>query len=302
MYKSDIPVYHVRKIIPDDKIHEYSGKFMQEKDINMIVTSDADVYTEDGKLLLRFRKNVLPTENIEKAHDAMKTFINKISTDRGIAAGSKEKSTGHKIPVRSNILGYFDKWSISQKSQFKKTGIKMPGPCRVTKFTATYPDKWKQIIPLIKDIDSIYKLLCPKEHLAQYNAAISTPFHISDTAFSTVTTNLNFQTALHKDSGDFKDGFGNLVVIEKGTAYSGAYTGFPQYGVAVDCRTGDFLAMNVHELHGNTPLILGDETSKRISLVSYLRDGIVSKAKDQEMYDPIALKNEIQSALKLKKV
>ena len=36
---------------------------------------------------------------------------------------------------------------------------------------------------------------------------------------------------------------------ENPNKYEGAYTGFPQYGVAANVRTGDFLAMDVHEWH-----------------------------------------------------
>ena len=75
------------------------------------------------------------------------------------------------------------------------------------------------------------------------------------------------------------------MVIEKGAPYKGSYTGFPQYGVAVDCRTGDFLAMDVHQVHANTTFEPQDETSQRVSLVSYLREGIIKRCGDQKMYD-----------------
>ena len=39
-------------------------------------------------------------------------------------------------------------------------------------------------------------------------------FAIGNTAFSTVTINYSWRTALHKDAGDYMDGFGNLIVIE----------------------------------------------------------------------------------------
>jgi hypothetical protein len=42
-------------------------------------------------------------------------------------------------------------------------------------------------------------------------------------------------------------------VIERGK-YQGGYTLFPQYGVGFNVRTGDFLAMDVHEWHTNTEM------------------------------------------------
>lgn len=293
-----VPVYTVSKLFDDEELKNYERRFLEEKDFQKVIKDDADVYTEDGELLLRFRKKVLPEEHIEQAYEALKQFIKHKSTDRGVASGSDPSvPTGAKTPVMSNIIGYFDKWSVAQKHQFKVSGIRPPGRCRITRFTASEPEKWAQVIPLIQDIDTMYKKLCPKEHANQLAAADTTQFRIADTAFTTVTTNLNFRTAAHYDKGDWKEGFGNLVVIERGAPYKGAFTGFPQYGVAVDCRTGDFLAMDVHRLHGNTPMIASDDTSQRLSLVSYLRENIVKNCGNQKMYDPAALQRRITRKL-----
>jgi hypothetical protein len=294
-----IPVYYVRKVIDDPTLHAMKRTFLEEKHFKVILTSDADVYTESGDLLIRFRKNVLSKAHIEAAYEAMKTFIHHKSTDRGVATGSeKGVLTGFKPTVKSNIMGYFDKWSVKQRSFFKTTGIKAPGKCRITRFTGMEPEKWKRVIPLIQDIDAMYKTLCPDEHASQWRAAHTTPFYIPKTSFSTVTTNVNFRTAAHFDKGDWTEGFGNLVVIEHGAPYKGAYTGIPQYGIAVDCRTGDFLAMDVHHLHGNTPMIPTDDSSERLSLVCYLREGIVRNCGSQKMYDPIRLYTRMSRAMK----
>ena len=106
---------------------------------------------------------------------------------------------------------------------------------------------------LLKIIDSCYQKLRPVEHEIQRKEALKSNYHIDNTAFSTITVNANFQTGLHKDSGDFTGGFGNLVITEKGE-YQGGYTLFPQFGVGFDCRMRDFLAMDVHQWHCNTPL------------------------------------------------
>ena len=56
--------------------------------------------------------------------------------------------------------------------------------------------------------------------------------------------------------------------------------------VAVDVQTGDFLAMNIHLLHGNTPIEGKPGEFERLSLVSYLREGIVEKCKDDKRILP----------------
>ena len=52
-----------------------------------------------------------------------------------------------------------------------------------------------------------------------------------------------------------------MSVIERGQ-YSGGYTILPQFGVAVDVRTSDFLAVDVHQWHSNTPIYETEEQKK----------------------------------------
>ena len=164
---------------------------------------------------------------------------------------------------KSNIIGFFDK-------RDRNLGVNAP-PCRTTAFTSQQVEKWTPVIPLIQAIDRQFKRLIPSRHRIQYKQAHETPFVIKDTAFSTVTINYNWRTALHKDAGDFREGYGNLVVLEDGK-YHGGYTGFPQYGVAIDVREGDFLAMDVHRWHCNTEIVPITKDYTRLSLVSYLRE------------------------------
>jgi hypothetical protein len=132
-------------------------------------------------------------------------------------------------------------------------------PCRLTHFTRTNYDKYNQGLPFIQRIDSLFKELVPESHQAQYERANLKPhLVIPKTCFSTVTINRNFRTALHRDAGDFRGGFGNLTVIEQGK-YHGGYTVFPQYGVGINLRSNDFVAMDVHQWHSNTPLYETEE-------------------------------------------
>ena len=303
---SNVKVIELKPKFSDEYMKSKEGEYFEQASYDQIVKSDCDVYRIDNegqkKLLLRFRKNVLPKkltkigmENLKKA--AMKTHDN-----RGASAGiinfkklptyanemsqfnndkmSKFRIHGYKSKQtnkfvnnsfgnisHSNIIGYFDK-------RDRNLGLDAP-PCRTTAFTSQQVDKWNNVKPLIQSIDKQFKKLIPANHKSQYDQARKTPqFCINDTCFSTVTINYNWQTALHKDAGDYKNGFGNLVVIEEGE-YDGGYTGFPQYGVAVDVRDGDFLAMDVHEWHSNTKLKGKTKDFTRLSLVCYLRENMI---------------------------
>lgn len=269
----------------DEQVKKLLGKQLKSGYFKKVIKSDTDVYNEEGKLILRFRKKVLTKPNIKKAYDALIKFAHKTSQIRGTAGGQKKKGVVKKTlnnkSVMSNIVGYFDTFSPSQKLVFKNAGLPIP-KCRETYFTGREPKKWKNVIPLIKEIDKQYKLLFPKEYRRQRARARKTPFVIGKTSFSTVTTNLNWQTRVHTDKGDFDKGFGNLVVIEKGK-FKGGYTGFPQYGIAVDVRTGDFLGMDVHLEHANEPIIGKKGQFYRLSLVCYLRNKIALNCMDEKI-------------------
>ena len=151
--------------------------------------------------------------------------------------------------VASNPIGFYE--------QNKNLGTDLP--CRLTHFTRTNFDKYNDGLPFLKKIDGLFQRLIPDSHQKQLNRANQKPhLKIPGTCFSTVTINRNFRTALHQDAGDFKEGFGNLTVIEQGK-YHGGYTVFPQYGVAINLRNNDFCAMDVHQWHSNTPLYETEE-------------------------------------------
>lgn len=181
-------------------------------------------------------------------------------------------------------------------------------PCRLTHFTRTNYEKYNQGLKFIKRIDTLFKKLIPDAHQRQLERADTKPhLKIPGTSFSTITINRNFRTALHKDAGDFKEGFGNLTVIERGK-YHGGYTVFPQFGVGIDLRNNDFVAMDVHQWHSNTPMYETEEDKKynesldedyndnpdvgtgglykrynRLSFVCYLREKIANCPNKEEI-------------------
>ena len=277
-----VKTIYAKKILNENQIKKMLGKKLRTGYFKTVIHKDTDVYDKDtGELLLRFRKKVLPQKKIRDAYDNLIEFAKKKTQTRGIIAGVKDKKDVHHLgnnkKIMSNIIGYFDTFSPSQKLKFKKAGLPIP-KCRETAFTGNEPQKWRKVVPLIKEINKQYRLLFPKHHKKQRNVAKQTPYVIANTAFSTVTTNLNFQTRVHTDKGDYEEGFGNLVVLEKGN-YTGGFTGFPQYGIGVNVREGDFLGMNVHLEHGNEPL--KGKNFHRLSLVSYLRKNIINKCKSE---------------------
>ena len=214
--------------------------------------------------------------------------------------------------VASNPIGFYE--------QNKNLGTDLP--CRLTHFTRTNFDKYNDGLPFLRKIDYLFQRLIPDSHQKQLNRANEKPhLKIPGTCFSTVTINRNFRTALHQDAGDFKEGFGNLTVIEQGK-YHGGYTVFPQYGVAINLRNNDFCAMDVHQWHSNTPIYETEEDKQynetidsdfkdnpkvgtaglyqkytRISFVCYLREKIAHCPNVEEI-DPRFLTKSGHSKIK----
>ena len=269
----NITIYTVDKDYDNNKLEHILNKKLKKDQIKNIIDTDADVYTKEGKLLLKFRKNKLNKDNLKSFYDNVINFANKTTSNRGSASGSKSKNVYNNSKIKTNILGYFDKFSPIQKMLLRKQGKKFTITARETRFNMDYPEKFKKLLPLIKEIDKYYKQYIPEKYAKQRKKANQTAFKIDGTAFTTITTNVNFQTTVHTDKGDDDEGLGNLVVIESGK-YEGGETCFPQYGIGVDVRTGDVLYMDVHEAHANMPITLETPDVKRLSIVCYLRKSV----------------------------
>ena len=271
---------YFNKKISDETMKTYNGNYFDDSHYEHIINEDCDGYSSDGKLLFKIRKNTISDELCQLALDCFEDSAQKLHENRGAAAGLLDRSklrgyvgelveknefrsgyisnvSGIKSNQKisnlspSNIAGYYDKPDRNLKNQGQK--------CRLTAFTKKNIEKWNNVIPYIQRVNNLFKELIPDRYENQLKQAIKTPdFIIDDTCFSTVTMNYSWRTACHKDAGDFKDGFGNILVCENKKSpynYKGCYLGFPQYGVCLNVRHGDFCATNVHEWHCNTEFI-----------------------------------------------
>ena len=288
----------VSKIMSDNEIQKREGTYFPATFFKDIVQNDCDVYYQKSDklvLLCSFRKNVISQEICQDGFEALHRYASRWHTNRGAAAGlinslkmpphvdrltkkerfrayyySKKDGKFHKDHIsnlaQSNIIGYYD---IADRN------IKGSPPCRETKFNKDYPAKWQAVQALLRKIGQLFKKLVPDKYNKQYNIASQTPkYQIKGTPFSTATINYNWQTALHKDKGDYVNGFGNLIVMERGK-YNGGYIGFPQFGVCIDVRQQDFLAMDVHQWHSNTDIELLTQDAARVTMVCYLREKMI---------------------------
>ena len=261
------------------------GTFLDEDSYDQLIDYDCKIFTPDGNLLAVYRKDVIPLDICKVAHrnlrDAAVKTENRgyaggfIETDKirkmGMAKSSKfryspvktdgtKSRTTYSNPVNSGIIGYYDRYS------------RIPY-CRLTAFNLNNPKKFARALPFIKAINQVFKENVPERYKIQAELIDKTSedFFIKDTAFTTLTINRNWQTAVHQDVGDLKEGFGVMATLRKGN-YEGCNLVFPQFRIAFNMQTGGVLLADVHQYHGNTPFIGKAGRYERISCVFYYRE------------------------------
>lgn len=252
----------------DQEAEKLKGSFLSENSITRLITDDADGYDMNGNLLFRFRKNRIPFDLLQSGYLAFRDSIEK-TEGRGMAAGKPFK--------RERKDGTISNTTVSNFVDSGNVGFMDPSAmvhyCRKTAFAREHFEQFKQGIPFVKKVDQLYEELCPEHYAKQKAIARGTNrnYVIDNTSFTTVTVNRNFQTAVHKDAGDFPQGFGNLIVYREGS-YKGAYFCMPEFGIGIDMQNCDVLFADVHRWHGNTPFVEPSEDYLRVAFVMYYRE------------------------------
>tara|TARA_R110002012_G_scaffold320190_1_gene542705 strand:+ start:181 stop:1086 length:906 start_codon:yes stop_codon:yes gene_type:complete len=254
------------------------GTFVDHSHYDQIINFDCDCYSETGKPLFFFRKKYIPEETLYNAYTSMKKAASK-SDNRGIASGGERKfhitsdgkqtktsrtfvpGTNELLKVNSGIAGYFDR-----SAHFDY--------CRTTAFNKQHLDKFQKAMPLIEEVDRGFRELVPSRYKKQKGMIKATHpnYRIGETAFTTITINKDYRTAVHTDAGDYPDGFGNLVAYCKDI--EPALFVLPRFRIAIDMRTCDLLLVDVHQHHGNTEIIKKTKDAVRLSFVMYYRENM----------------------------
>lgn len=295
-----IQVLHLREedcLLPAEA-DALAAELLKEDSYIHLVTTDTDVYKPDGSLLLRFRKARIPLPLVATAKRVFEKAANP-TDNRGVAAGKNEQ--GEIRVVKKRRDGTLARNSEAQKVHsgvvgfFDRQGGRFPY-CRMTAFNMQYGDEFQEALPFVQFVSEQFRELVPERWAAQNERIQRTQpdFVIPGTVFTTITVNRNWQTAVHQDAGDLKEGFGILSAIRSNN-FEGCYLCFPRFRVAVDLRTADLLFADVHEWHGNTPIKAVGRRFYRISFVFYYRERMfecgsaaeeLERAKNREIVSP----------------
>lgn len=277
----------------------FLGKKLQRTDVDIFLEESADVYSPDGKLLLKFRRDCLHAGTARSAFEVLRKIRQK-TLNRGVATGSwaqiqpqykkkdgtlsNTRAVDPDFGVESSVIGNFDRY------------IRTPF-CRQTAWTMENRDKFLQVLPFLQDISSVYEREASDRFALQkaVNDETHSDWIIPGTQFTTVTVNRNWQTAVHTDAGDLKDGLSCITALRAGS-YSGCELVFPHYRLGVDLRSCDLLMFDSHHMHGNLPLLGKLGGFERVSLVLYVREkmrkclsveGELDRAKNRKPGDPL---------------
>jgi len=244
------------------------GQFLDESHYDRLIEDSTTVLKPDGTTLLVYQKDALPRSLCRLALDAFKAAPLS-STNRGMASGLERvrpmkrdgtrSRTAQTLPVRSDVVGFLDR---SPRNPY----------CRMSALTLDHYEEFKAAMPFIIAVSRQFAVLAPDRWRKQkaFVDGVAPDFVIPGTAFTTLTINRNWQTAAHRDDGDYGAGFGVMTAIEGGH-FGGGELIFPKFRTAVDLRTGGLLLADVHELHGNAPLIVRQQC-QRLSVVFYARE------------------------------
>jgi len=310
-----VKVVEVHAVASDADFSTNEGKFFEVQPDTTVFNGDVDVWginhpddvakgAPRRKLLLKLRKAVFDAGTVQRGWDAFRMLAIP-SRNRGAAAGPidlKGVYWSQRKPVETTgwSTRYMQDGKISKMrvnnvvasgviGNYERTPF-LGQPCRMTGYTRRGLRQYLHGIPFLEAIDQQFKSLVPSAWRKQHSLASKKPmYQIADTAFSTLTVNMNFRTALHKDAGDYSEGFGNLTVIEWGR-YHGAETLFPRFKVGVNLRTGDFVAMDVHEWHCNAPIVETKEDAAYNKSLPDIRtrDATTGVVGSQELYQRIS--------------
>ena len=271
------------KKIPDNDFKKYAGKHFDKSWYTCVIDSNQDGYYVDSsgvkKVLFKFRKNKINKSLQDIAISSFLQESKKKHSNRGMAGGLSEGSSTarHYTPtgqnegnyISSNISGYFDRPLREHRGKLKTI---VAG--RTTAFTLNNKELWDAGRPFIEKCSKIYKSLGGKYYFNQKKEylLIRKELKIPKTVFTTITSNYNWRTACHCDAGDFHGGLGNLIIT--GKYFTGGYLGFPQFKVLIKIEPSDFLLMDNHQWHCNTPISLKSPDSFRLSFVMYIRENM----------------------------
>lgn len=292
--------------LPD--VPELLGKLLEvetPRSYDMLLDRTCQVNRPDGSILCILLKNHVP-DSLQKAviDSFRKASTLEDISNRGMAAAGrdarvftvKKDGTVSKTSrvVKANHPNLVKDDSTNGIIGHMEGTARFPY-CRQTAFTYSEIAHWEWVIEYLKFCADTWKEYIPDRYQAQLEMAQKThpAYVVPGTPFTTVTVNRNWSTRVHTDKGDYAHGNGVMGVLGNQN-WDGCHFVYPRWRIAVNLKPGDLILNDVHEFHGNTPIVhkYSPKATERISIVQYYRadmvdckDPVVEEAKRKAYYE-----------------
>lgn len=226
----------------DDKL--YLKRTPDRSDYKELITEDT-IFIEDGKPIILYK--IIPKHHLFKIRHLV--FNSKfIKTHR---------TNG--TPTQSAIFGALPR--VTHRHNY----------CRYSANTKNQKELNNDIFYFARLIDTIYKQLLPEQHglnLQIVEDSVEAEYIIKNTPFTTVNLNVNHAIKYHKDSGNFKNVFSNVLILKDGVA--GGFLVCPEFDIAFGQQDGALILFDGQNIiHGVTPIKMKHPGAYRCSCVFY---------------------------------
>ena len=131
-----VKTIYVSKVMSDKEISDKEGEYFDQDTYHTILNEDTDVYRkEDGKLLLKLRKNCINQDICRNAVDSLRDAAKKKHENRGASAGvlDRDKMANYigefvnpgkfRTRFKSSVSGKFSKQATSNLSPSNIIGL-----------------------------------------------------------------------------------------------------------------------------------------------------------------------------------
>jgi hypothetical protein len=272
--------------IGEQAAQKLCGQLLDDSHYDLLLNETGMVLTPSLKPLCSLLKNRVPQDLL----DAVRPIVRKAASQRKVAGGNRGVAAGTGMVQRRKRNGQMSKMKGAPRLEDlpdedyarlrsatdgtfgfldRSIGGGQVYPCRITHYSGALPRDFALMGILAKTVAEVFKtsFVGLDTWDAQMAKASQTPLpwlirtSKGHTPFTTITCNKSWRTAAHTDSGDLKEGFGVMCCLGD---FEGCDLVFPRYRTAVRYREGDVLLANVHEVHGNTPLLNPDGSAPKV--------------------------------------
>tara|TARA_B110000503_G_scaffold139768_1_gene228986 strand:- start:1007 stop:1843 length:837 start_codon:yes stop_codon:yes gene_type:complete len=163
------------------------------------------------------------------------------------------------LPTKSSVFGALPR--IPLRNDF----------CRFSNKTIEEKENFNKLFTFQKTLCDIYKKHLPKLYeydLNKVKEIIDDDYRLIDTPYTTANINVNHAIKYHRDSGNIKGSFSNVLILKEHC--NGGELVLPEYRIALEQSDGALcIFKGQEEIHGVMPLKPYKENFYRASIVYY---------------------------------